>query len=261
VQPAGETGVSAAASPLDDQDGLLPGNLAKVRVVCELAARLARDGSPLTVLDVGCVGVTPFNQWRYLFRRFPGRIRLTGIDVRGLDRAAAVAREQGWDVELRELSGYEMSSLGRTYDVVVATQVLEHVRRPARFLDQLRAVLKPGAPAYLTIDSAHFSKQRDLREWVRDLGARFVHERWHDVGLSVADTRSLVEGAGLRIEELRLHNLGPLKRIHNAEVGAAARDGFLRRWYEMEDALNADPAFIRDHPEHFAGIYVKAVRA
>jgi 2-polyprenyl-3-methyl-5-hydroxy-6-metoxy-1,4-benzoquinol methylase len=253
--------MSTGRSPLDDHEGLLPGNLAKVRVVCELASRLEEGGAPLSVLDAGCVGVTPFNQWRYLFKRFPGRIRFTGIDVRGLDRAAAVARQEGWDVELRELSGYDMSSLGRTFDVVVATQVLEHVRRPARFLEQLGAVLKPGAPAYLTIDSAHFSKKRDLREFARDLVARFVHERWHDVGLSVDRTRALVATAGLRVEELRLHNLGPLKRIHNAQVGTAARDAFLRHWYEMEDALNRDAAFIREHPEHFAGIYVKAVRA
>ena len=253
--------MTASASPLDDQDGLLPGNLAKVRVVLELAERLQRESGPLRVLDAGCVGVTPFNQWRYLFKRFPGRIRLTGIDVRGLDRAAAVAREEGWDVELRSLSGYEMASLGRRFDVVVSTQVLEHVRRPARFLEQLAAVLEPGAPAYLTIDSAHFQKTRDLREWVRDLVARFISERWHDVGLSMDQTRALVEAAGLRVEELRLHNLGPLKRIHNAEVGPAEKDQVLRYWYEMEDALNRDPTFLAAHPEYFAGIYVKAVRA
>jgi 2-polyprenyl-3-methyl-5-hydroxy-6-metoxy-1,4-benzoquinol methylase len=251
---------TAATSPLEDHEGLLPGNLAKVRVVCELSERLRRDPAPLTVLDVGCVGVEPFNQWRYLFRRFPGRIQLTGIDVRGLDRAAAVARQEGWDVRLVPLSGYDMASLGTTFDVVVATQVLEHVRRRARFLEQLAAVLAPGAPAYLTIDSAHFAKQRDLREWVRDLVARFVSERWHDVGLSVDEVRALVPAAGLRIEELRLHNLGPLKRIHNHQVGAAERDGFLRSWYEMEDALNRDAAFLAQHPDHFAGIYVKAVR-
>ena len=251
----------ALGSPLEDRPGLLPGNLAKVRVVCELAARLSRESGVLRVLDVGCVGVTPFNQWRYLLTRFPGRIQLTGIDVRGLERAAAVAREEGWEVELLKLSGYEMASLGRTFDVVVSTQVLEHVRHPGRFLAQLREVLAPGAPAYLTIDSAHFPKKRDAREWARDLVARFVHERWHDVGLTVGETRRLMADAGLRIEELRLHNLGPLKRIHNAEVGAAGRDAFLRHWYAIEDALNRDQAFLTQHPEHFAGIYVKAVRA
>ena len=252
---------AASPSPLDDHAGLLPGNLAKVRVICELAARLSREDGVLSVLDVGCVGVTPFNQWRYLFGRFPGRIRLTGIDVRGLDRAEAVARAEGWPVELRVLSGYEMASLGRTFDVVVCTQVLEHVRRPDRFLEQLREVLGPGAPAYLTIDSAHFPKKRDAREWARDLVARFVHERWHDVGLTVDETRALLRAAGLDLQELRLHNLGPLKRIHNAEVGPAERDAMLRHWYEMEDALNRDAAFVAAHPEYFAGIYVKAVRA
>jgi len=249
------------ASPLDDQEGLLPGNLAKVHVVLELAERLRRDPAPLRVLDVGCVGPTPFNQWRYLFKRFPGRIRFTGIDVRGLDRAAAVARKEGWDVELLPLSGYAMASLGRRFDTVVSTQVLEHMRRPALFLEQLAAVLEPGAPAYLTIDSAHFSKRRDLREWVRDLVLRFVSERWHDVGLSVDQTRALITAAGLRIAELRLYNIAQLKRIHNAEVGPGERDDFLRSWYAMEDLLNRDAAFMAEYPDHFAGIYVKAVRA
>jgi len=46
----------------------------------------------------------------------------------------------------------------------------------------------------------------------------------------------------------------------NPEIGATARDAFLRHWYEMEDALNRDGAVVREHPEHFAGIDVKAVR-
>ena len=246
---------------LDDREGLLPGNLAKVRIICELAERLRREPVPLTVLDVGCVGVTPFNQWRYLFKRFPGRIQLTGIDVRDLDRSAAVAREEGWDVELLPVSGYDMASLGRTFDAVVIAQVLEHVWRPARFLQQLPAVLKPDAPAYLTIDSAHYQKRRTPRAWARDLVAKMLSERWHDMALSIDRTRGLLTAAGLRIEDMRLHNLGPLKRIQNAEMGPAERGAVLRAWYEMEDALNRDAAFITRHPEYFAGIYVKAVRA
>ena len=48
----------------------LPGNLAKVRVVAELASLLEGSSQTLSVLDVGCAGPTPFNQWRPLFAAY-----------------------------------------------------------------------------------------------------------------------------------------------------------------------------------------------
>lgn len=249
----------AFTSRLFARADLLPGNLAKVRVVAELARRLDSAPDALEVLDVGCVGPTPFNQWRYLFAEYPGRIRLTGIDVRGLDRARQAAREAGWSVDLRELSAYEMTALGRTFDVVVSTQVLEHLRRPSTFLEQLARVLRPGGTAYVTLDSGHFHGGHGLRERLRDLLAPVLGERYHDKGLRRDEVTRLVGQAGLRVDELRLHNLGPLKGIHNHELSAGRRDLFLARWWELEDMLQDDATFVRDHPDHFRGLYLRIV--
>src|SRR6185436_19403336 len=130
----------------------LPGNLAKVRALCRLAGLLAERPGAIHVLDVGCAGPTPFNHWQAFLEHFPGRVNLTGIDVRGLEPARAVARERGWRVELLPASAYAMADqLRRTFDVVVSTQVLEHLRRPELFFAQLPRVLEPHGTAYLTM--------------------------------------------------------------------------------------------------------------
>ena len=244
------------------QPGLLSGNLAKVKIVAELLALLESRPGPLEILDVGCAGPTPFNQWRYLLAEQPERIRLTGIDVRGLERARAAARELGFSVELREISAYRMADeLARTFDVVVSTQVLEHLRRPDVFLEQLARTLRPDGVAYLSLDSAHFRGSRTLADRARDLVRPWLGERYHDSGLTVEEVQARIQAAGLHLEDLRLYNLGPLKRFHNHELAGERQGRFLRDWYALEETLNGDPAFLARHRRHFADIYLKARRA
>jgi SAM-dependent methyltransferase len=239
----------------------LPGNLAKVRVLCRLADRLVQRSGPLRVLDVGCAGPTPFNHWHAFLEHFPGRVILTGIDVRGLEPARAQARARGWEVELLPGSAYTMAEdLRRTFEVVVSTQVLEHLRRPEVFFAQLARVLEPGGTAYLTMDSAHFPRHGGLRERVRDLLAPLLPERYHDEGLTVEQARSLAQAAGLEVTDLRLYNLGGLKAIHNHRLASEHRNRFLRQWYAFEEALNAEPALAAAARAHFAGIYLELRR-
>jgi SAM-dependent methyltransferase len=248
-------------SPIDDRPDLLPGNLGKVRVICELARRLQEKPGALRVLDVGCVGPFPFNQWDYLFTRFPGRIQLSGVDVRGLDRARAAARERGYEVELLEASAYELwEHLGRTYEVVVATQVLEHLRRPAVFLGQLARVLAPGGQAFLTLDSGHFDGHHGPREWLRDVLAPVLPERYHDQGLTAEDVARLAGDAALHVDELRPCNLAPLKPLHNHGVSPAHRGTFLRAWYALEESLLSDAGFVETHRDAFRGLYARLSR-
>jgi 2-polyprenyl-3-methyl-5-hydroxy-6-metoxy-1,4-benzoquinol methylase len=262
MQPAGAPRMTAGTlSPLDDRPDLLPGNLGKVRVICELGRRLQERPGPLRVLDVGCVGPQPFNQWDYLFTRYPDRIRLTAVDVRGLERARAVARERGYEVELLEASAYELwERLGQTYEVVVATQVLEHLRHPAVFFSQLARVLVPGGQAFLTLDSGHFEERRSPHEWLRDVLAPVLPERYHDRGLATEEVARLAEGASLRVDELRPCNLAPLKPLHNHGVSPAHRGTFLRAWHVLEESLLGDATFVAAHRDAFRGLYARLSR-
>lgn len=246
---------------LFERPELLTGNTAKIRVIVELADRLASAQRPLEILDVGCAGPTPFNQWRYLLAEFPERIRLTGVDVRGLERARQAAAGLPVPVEILEVDAYRMAGeLGRTFDAVVSTQVLEHVRRPAAFLEQVREVLRPGAPAYLTLDSGHLGSHGGWLERLADVVRPVLPERYHDRGLTAETLRELARGAGLEIEALRYYNLPQLKRIQNHEVAAALHGPVLRSWFELEEQLNEDAEFLARHRSYFAGIYLRLRR-
>lgn len=246
--------MSAVLEELLLRPELLTGNLAKLRVVVELAERLRASERPLAVVDVGCAGPTPFNLWDPLLTAWPDRLRLTGVDVRGVERTRAVAESRGYRVELLQVDGYAFAAaLGRTFDAVVSTQVLEHVRRPLPFLREVRKLLLPGGTAWLTFDSGHFRREA-LVERVRHLLGPVLPERFHDRGVTAERLRELADGSGFEVEELRYANLHPLKQVDNHEVSPPHRAAYLRAWMALEDALAADEAFLAAHRDRFAGI-------
>jgi tRNA (mo5U34)-methyltransferase len=101
--------------------------------------RAFRDAVPddlrgKTVLDVGC------NAGFYsveMKRR--GAERVLGIDFDPvyLEQARFVADTLGLDIELRQLSVYDVASLGERFDVVLFMGVLYHLRHPLLALDLL----------------------------------------------------------------------------------------------------------------------------
>ncbi len=227
---------------------LLPGNLAKLKILDELQALVESRETPLSVLDVGCVGPTPFNLWESFLAVHADRIRLTGIDVRGIEEARLAAREKGLNVELLEMSSYEMSSrLEPRFDVVVSTQVLEHLARPVTFFRELAGVMNSETLAYVTLDSGHYARHSWLELWARYVVGRFIAERYYDVGLREEELAALADQAGLTILARRFYNVHPLKRIHNHQASDQNKNAYLRRWFELEENLNEDEQFIREH--------------
>ena len=246
---------------LFDRPTLLPGNLAKLKILDELQALVESQETPISILDVGCVGPTPYNLWEGFLSVYGDRIRLTGIDVRGIEEARQMARRKGLDLELLEMSSYEMSSkLEPRFDVVVSTQVLEHLAQPARFFQELAGVMNSKTVAYLTLDSRHYAQRSRLEEWAHYVVGRFIAERYYDVGLREEELAAMAGEAGLRILERRFYNIHPLKRIHNHETSDRNKNAYLSRWFELEENLNEDEPFICKHAEYFAGIYLKLVR-
>ncbi|SFP51429.1 TIGR04290 family methyltransferase [Tranquillimonas alkanivorans] len=87
-----------------------------------------------TVLDIGC------NAGFYaleMARR--GASRVVGIDSdpHYLAQAEFAAEREGLDIELRQMSVYDVGSLGERFDLVIFMGVLYHLRHPLLALDLL----------------------------------------------------------------------------------------------------------------------------
>jgi tRNA (mo5U34)-methyltransferase len=95
---------------------------------------LPADLSGRTVLDVGCNG-----GFYSIEMKRRGAARVVGIDFDEtyLAQARFAAEVSGVDIELRNLSVYDVARLGERFDVVLFMGVLYHLRHPLLALDLL----------------------------------------------------------------------------------------------------------------------------
>lgn len=244
----------------------LAGNVAKVKVLDELAS-LLRDDSVYRVLDIGCVGPSPLAFWEPLFPRLD--FHLTGIDKYGINKAQEFVEQHRWEARVRLLEGdgYRLTDVlpQETFDVVVATQVLEHVARLRAFMRQLSSVSQPGGHIFLTLDSAHYKSRFDprypvrlLKNIVKKLMSSLGNENHYDLPWFDHEIVSVCEREGLRVEDCRYYNIPSLKKFHNHLLPAEYKNAFMRAWFDLEEQIN-DVMIDEDRTkELFVGLYVHA---
>jgi tRNA (mo5U34)-methyltransferase len=100
----------------------------------KFAAIVPEDLSDRTVLDIGC------NAGFYsLEMKRRGAAAVVGIDhdPHYLRQAAFAAEQAGLELELHQMSVYEVAKLGRRFDLVIFAGVLYHLRHPLLALDMI----------------------------------------------------------------------------------------------------------------------------
>ena len=249
--------------------GELPGSSAKLRLMLDLAALVART-ERLRVLDVGCAGPEPLNLWEP-FLPLRGRLELVGVDVAGLDRAHARAQQLGLDIELREVSANDLTaSFGRaSFDAVTTTQVLEHLQDWRGALREMGNVLRPGGMLFLTCDSGEvrspFSRQARLfgkRAYARlrrdvptvgKAGDQFLSGEW-ERGVRRDELAAAFPAAGFDVLRLALYSLHDVK-VAQRHAGSVTR----LLWLSLEETLAEESAEPVD-PSLYAIVYANARR-
>ncbi len=140
-----------------------------------LAPALPADLTGKTVLDIGCnAGFFSIA----LKRRGAARVVGVDFDPRYLAQARLAAEVSGVDVELRQLSVYDVASLGERFDVVLFMGVLYHLRHPLLALDLVRAHVAKDLVVFQSMlrgSEGRFRAERDYPFSERDV---FDHPAW-----------------------------------------------------------------------------------
>jgi 2-polyprenyl-3-methyl-5-hydroxy-6-metoxy-1,4-benzoquinol methylase len=154
-----------------------------------------------------------------------------------------------------------------SFDLVVATQVLEHVARLPLFIRQVAAVVLSGTEGVFTIDSAHYQSRFDLRFPVRLLkklakkGLRLLgYERHYDLSWMNCEVVSTCERVGLKILDCRYYNLDPIKFIHNHLIPGDRIDTFMKLWFDLAELINVGEAVSRQIKHLCMALYVHVAK-
>lgn len=181
-----------------------------------IAARFGRDASGmrpldgLTLLDIGCgagVLAEPLSR--------------LGAEVTGVDPAPeliavakAHAQENGVEVDYRATVAEALVEEGAAFDVVVASEVIEHVADVDGFVATVGKLVKPGGVAlFSTINRTLMAHALVI------VGAEYVM-RWLPVGthsyekfVTPAELRLAARAAGLEVTDQRGIKFDPLGAV------------------------------------------------
>lgn len=177
--------------------------------------RWLEQAPPARVLDLGCSGGLLSER----MRRFGHRV--TGVDFTELpgihdrvDRFVRADLDQGLPPEV---------SNDGPYDVVVAADVLEHLRAPERLLDQIRSVLAPRGTLIASVPNiGHWYSRGRIALGLFDYDQRGILDNTHVRFFTQRSFRRRLERSGftvLRQEatglplEVLIHGRRPLARI------------------------------------------------
>lgn len=131
-------------------------------------------------------------------KRLFGHCWYEGINIEDLP---ATSRERlAYDrYHLVDLDESDLSFLrDRSYDLVVSSHTIEHLKDGATVVTRLCAKVSPGGLLYLewpSVESVTFP--------IRGLGLRFDDDRTHRHAYGLEEIRALVESQGLRVEFAR----------------------------------------------------------
>ena len=152
-----------------------PGARHRRRLVRNAVERLAVDRDRLDILDVGC---GPGELYLTL-RELQTPIRYHGLDL----SAAAIqsARKHHADARWTVHDLFD-GALDEQHDIVICSEVTEHVSDPALAIETIAAMTRPGGHLVLTTPSGkihrteravghvHHPEPQELRRWLRNAG-------------------------------------------------------------------------------------------
>ena len=116
---------------------------------------LEEAGVPLRILDLGCHSGALLQAIAQFYEEkgWPPGEYLLGADLDGDDFQAAVPFRQ---IDLRQ----SLDLQGGTFDLIIAQEVLEHIRRVYPLLEELRAALNPGGRLLFSVPNMMNMKSR-----------------------------------------------------------------------------------------------------
>jgi ubiquinone/menaquinone biosynthesis C-methylase UbiE len=158
------------------------------------------------ILDIGCGdGVLPY----LIYQKTKSEITGVDTDKESLKAGERKLAEMGAKIKLVEGSAYQLPFAKNYFDVVIATEVIEHLQNTEKFLAEMGRVLKPGGKVIITTPvklSAIPEDSMHVKEFTPKELQVVIREYFQKV--------SLVTTHSLLLKKIYLWQASSLGRVH-----------------------------------------------
>jgi 2-polyprenyl-3-methyl-5-hydroxy-6-metoxy-1,4-benzoquinol methylase len=170
------------------------------RLLEDLPAYLSEQVSGRSVLDIGVAGGIEHYLPDHVDQWLHARIKHAATDVLAIDidqQGISHAARHGWAIHHADC---QIADLGRTFDVAVMVEVIEHVESPARAIANTLKHLVPGGRLYLTTPNPTF-----FGDIIRAFRGRSMSVYWdHQALFAPEHVQALCDRHGFVLSEVRM---------------------------------------------------------
>ena len=158
------------------------------------------SGKSKTILDVGCASGWFISR---ISNKFP-KAKCYGIDI--YDRGIKYAKKTYPKIEFMVADAHKIPYKKNTFDLVVCTEVLEHLDDPKSAILEIKRVLKKGGMSVIELDSGNILFSIAWYLW-----RKFGGKVWNDSHLhsfNIKKLEKMIKSCGFKILKKEKFNFG-----------------------------------------------------
>ncbi len=219
----------------------ITGNTGKVKIIHNLE-KISDQNKKIKILDIGCGNL---DLW------LDTKINFSNFEIHGIDRnseSLSLAKERARDLQAEKSFHFyneKIQNLDKLFDfkfdLIVSTQVLEHIKDIDDFFSNIKKVVNKDSKGFFTCDSAYYQQKssdntKGIR-FVRKLKRQYVND-FYLRPLTKEQILDVLRKINIQTYNFEYYCINPLKFIHNHVISFERKDIFLERWFELESFLN-----------------------
>lgn len=154
---------------------------------------------PKNILDVGCASGWMLSK---ISEKYP-KAQCTGIDV--YKKAIEYGQKLYKNLRLISVDAHKLPFKDKFFDLVICTELLEHVENPQKVLSEIKRILVPNGIAIIEMDSGNF-----LFQMVWHLWTNVRNGVWRDSHIHTFNTKileSMIQDSGFVITQKKVFNV------------------------------------------------------
>ena len=195
-------------------------------VTARAEASRAQPLTGLRILDIGCGGGLLAEP----MARLGGSVTGTDVTEAAITAAALHASQNGLDIDYQCCTAETLASSGARFDVIYASEVIEHVADRALFIEAIARMLQPQGVVIITTINRSLPALL-LAKFALEYIVRLVPAGTHDPRKFVrpAELRAEFAAAGIMLDDitgLAPRASGGFRQIGSLAINYAASGGF-----------------------------------